>query len=273
MEALNEALNALAPTLLDYVVRVGGVLIGLLIAFRIAAWLEGQLVRVLSKRAFDAALTQFFGNMLKYLVLTAAVLACLGIFGVETTTFAAVIGAAGLAVGLAFQGTLANFAAGVLILAFRPFDLGDYIVVAGEEGEVIEIGLFVTAMNTLDNRRVFVGNAQATSGVIENVTKNGVRRVDIDVATHVAADIDESMAVLDAAAAGIPGRHPEHGHQIFLAGFGDGCMNWQVRVWCETADYWDVWHDTVLHTKRALVAANMSAPYGKLAVELTRDAA
>jgi small conductance mechanosensitive channel len=203
----------------------------------------------------------------------AAVIACLSLFGVETTTFAAVLGAAGLAIGLAFQGTLSNFAAGVMILTFRPFDIGDFIAVGGQSGTVREIGLFVVTLDTLDNRRIIISNSEAIGGVIENLTANPLRRVDIDVATHVAADVDASMAVLDAAAAAIPGRDAEHGHQIFLVGFGDGCMNWQVRVWCHTDNYWDVWHDTVLHTKRALVAANISAPYGRMKVEIDRDAA
>ena len=108
-----------------------------------------------------------------------------------------------------------------------------------------------------------------------------VTRSDFATALHEAPvdprlsrpDVDASLAVLDEAAAGVPNRDPEAGHQIFLVGFGDACMKWQVRVWCKPEDYWQVWHDTVLHTKRALVAANMSAPYGKLAVELHRDAA
>ncbi len=267
------AFEALAPLAITWGLRVVGALVGLWLAFRVANWLQHRFVTVLQRREMDEALTIFFGNVLKYLVLTATIIAIFGIFGLETTTFAAVLGAAGLAVGLAFQGTLSNFAAGVMILTFRPFDIGDYVKVAGQEGTVREIGIFVVVLDTLDNRKVIVGNSEAIGGTIENLTTNPLRRVDIDVATHVAADVDASLAVLDEAAAGVPNRDPQAGHQIFLVGFGDACMKWQVRVWCQPEHYWDVWHDTVLHTKRALVAANMSAPYGKLAVELHRDAA
>lgn len=267
------AFEALAPLAITWGLRVLGALFGLWLAFRVANWLQKRFVAMLRTREMDEALTVFFGNVLKYLVLTAAIIAIFGVFGLETTTFAAVLGAAGLAVGLAFQGTLSNFAAGVMILTFRPFDIGDYVKVAGQEGTVREIGIFVVVLDTLDNRKIIIGNSEAIGGTIENLTTNPLRRVDIDVATHVAADVDATLAVLEEAAAGVPNRDPEAGHQIFLAGFGDACMQWQVRVWCQPEHYWDVWHDTVLHTKRALVAANMSAPYGKLTVELQRDAA
>ena len=267
-----QILADLSPLAVTYCIRIIGALFGLWLAFRVANALQRVFVGALQKRKMDEALTLFFGNVLKYLVLTAAVIACLGIFGVETTTFAAVLGAAGLAVGLAFQGTLSNFSAGVMILTFRPFTIGDFVSTAGESGIVREIGLFVVSMDTLDNRKVIIGNSAAIAGTIQNFTANPIRRVDIDVSTHVNADVDETMAVLNAAAAGIPNRDAEQGHQIFLSGFGDGCMNWQVRVWCHTDHYWDVWHDTVLHVKRALVAANMSAPYGRLVVELEKSA-
>ena len=180
MEANEEMLATLVPLVTSYGLRIVGVLFALWASFRIAGWLQNRVTRGLRQRSFDETLSIFFGNLLRWLVLVAAVLACLGVFGIETTSFAAIIGAASLAVGLAFQGTLSNFAAGVMLLVFRPFKVGDYIVAGGKEGKVAEIGLFVTALDTVDNRRIFLPNTAIGSGAIENNTAHPVRRIDID---------------------------------------------------------------------------------------------
>lgn len=250
--------------IIDYGVKIVGVLFALWIASRLAAWVERKVKSTLQARKFDEALSVFFASLARWTLLVTAVLACLGVFGVETTSFAAIIGAAGLAIGLAFQGTLSNFAAGVMILTFRPFSIGDYVKTGGQEGIVAEIGLFVTAIDTLDNRRIVVPNSAVVSGVIENVTHHGARRVDIDVGVSYDADLDETRKVLDAAATAIEGRLEDRGHQIFLKELGDSSVNFQVRVWCKTSDYWDVWDRTVLGVKKALDEAKIGIPYPQM---------
>lgn len=244
--------------------KVLGVLLAIWLAFRLARWLESRVTATLEARNFDKALSIFFGSAVRWLLIVMAILGCLGVFGVETTSFAAVIGAASLAVGLAFQGTLSNFSAGVMILTFRPFSIGDYIKVAGQEGNVAEIGLFVTSIDTLDNRRVILPNSQVIAGTIENVTHHEVRRVDIDVGVAYGADLDQARKVLDGAATGIEGRHPEHGHQIFLKGLGDSSVDFQVRVWCKTEDYWDVWDRTVDAVKKGLDSEKVEIPFPQM---------
>jgi len=248
----------------DMGARVVGVLIAIWLSFKIAGWLEKRVTSVLKARKFDEALSIFMGNLVRWGVIVMAVLGCLGVFGVDTTSFAAVIGAAGLAVGLAFQGTLSNFSAGVMILVFRPFGIGDYIKVAGEEGSVAEIGLFVTAIDTLDNRRVIIPNSGVIGGNIENVTHHSVRRVDIDVGVDYGADLVKARAALDEAANSVEGRHPEQGHQIFLKGLGESSVDFQVRVWCNTEVYWDVWDRTVEAVKKALDAHEVPIPFPQL---------
>jgi small conductance mechanosensitive channel len=264
--------QTLVPVLTTYGVRVIGVLLALWASFRIASALQRYLTDGLRNRKFDETLAFFFGNMLRWLVIVGAVLACLSIFGIETTSFAAVIGAAGLAVGLAFQGTLSNFAAGVMLLVFRPFKVSDFVTAGGQTGTVAEIGLFVTALDTLDNRRIFVPNSVIGAGVIENVSHNPVRRVDIDV--NVAGDhgVDETRAALDKAAARVPGRDAERGHQIFLVGFGAGLMHWQVRVWCARASYSDVWQATIRECASGLAEAKILAPTPAMHVKVTSAA-
>ena len=256
----NKLLETVVPLATTYGVRIVGVLVAILVSFKLAGWLQHRVTRGLRKRSFDETLSLFFGNLLRWLIIVGALLACLGVFGIETTGFAAVIGATGLAVGLAFQGTLSNFAAGVMLLVFRPFKVGDYIVAGGKEGVVAEIGLFVTAMDSLDNRRIYVGNTAVGAGAIENFSAHPLRRVDIDVNIAGGEDVDASRRALEAAAATVPGRDPTRGSAAFLKGFGGGLVQWQVRVWCPPAKYWDVWEATVRAVAYELAKAKIAMP-------------
>jgi small conductance mechanosensitive channel len=189
-EKIYELLKGMTPLLTSYALRIVGVLFVLWIAFKIARSLERRITKGLTSKKFDKTLAIFFGTLARWMIILGAVLACLGVFGVETTSFAAVIGAAGLAIGLAFQGTLANFSAGVMLLVFRPFKLGDLVNTAGQLGVIAELGLFTTALDTLDNRRIIVPNTEIAGKIIENISHNDIRRVDIEVGAVYSADID-----------------------------------------------------------------------------------
>jgi small conductance mechanosensitive channel len=252
-------LALLLPLVTAYGLRIVGVLVALWASFKVAGWLQRRITGTLRHRNFDETLSIFFGNVLRWMVLVAAVLACLSIFGIETTSFAAIIGAAGLAVGLAFQGTLSNFASGVMLLVFRPFKVGDYVVAAGKEGVVAEIGLFVTMLDTLDNRQICVSNTAVVGGPIENYTAHPIRRVDIDVNIAGTEDIDATRSALEAAAREVPGRDTK-GSEVFLKGFGAGCVQWQVRVWTTPVAYWDVWQATVRNIGYELAKAHINLP-------------
>ncbi len=254
----NKLVEEIVPLVTTYGIRVLGVVAVVWVSFKIAGSVQRGVTQGLRLRKFDETLSIFFGNMLRWLLILGTILACLSVFGIETTSFAAVIGAAGLAVGLAFQGTLSNFAAGVMLLVFRPFKVGDYIVAAGKEGVVAELGLFVTAIDTLDNRRIYLGNTSVGSGVIENYTEHPVRRVDIDVNIAGSEDIDASRKALEAAGEQVPGRDATRGSQVFLKGFGGGMTMWQVRVWCASESYWDVWQATVRAVGYELAGARVA---------------
>lgn len=263
-------IEALTSAIASWGLKVVGVLVAIFIAWIIAGSVRSSMLRSFERREFDATLGTFFANLARYAILIAAVLGCLGVFGIETTSFAAILGAASLAVGLAFQGTLSNFSAGVMLLTFRPFKIGDFVVLSGKDGTVAEIGLFTTTLDTLDNRRVIIPNSEVIGTVIENYTHNEVRRVDIDVGVSYGADIDEARKVLDAAAAQVPGRDPEAGHQIFLVGLGASSVDFQVRIWCDPAIYWDVWDATVRASKKALDDAGISIPFPQMDVHLDK---
>ncbi len=252
--------------------RVVGAVGALFVAWIVAGWLSGTLRRQLERRSFDATLTKFFSKLLRYAILVAAVLGVLGIFGIETTSFAAVIGAAGLAIGLAFQGTLSNFAAGVMLLVFRPFKVGDVVTVGGQTGGVTEIELFTTSLTTPDNRVIILPNSQVFGHTIENLTANSTRRVDVPVGVSYAADIDATRKVLTAAVAQIPGVLSDPAPQVFLKSLGASSVDWVLRVWTNTAEYWVVYEATVRAAKVALDGAGISIPFPQIDVHLDRVA-
>jgi small conductance mechanosensitive channel len=257
------------PLLISYGTRFIGVLVAIWFAFTVAGFLQRRTTSVLLQRHFDETLSIFFGGLLRWLVIVAAGIACLGVFGIETTSFAALLGAAGLAIGLAFQGTLSNFAAGVMLLVFRPFKVGDYVVAGGKEGIVAEVGLFVTVLDSLDNRRIIVSNTAIGANAIENYTAHTVRRVDVDVNIDGAQDVDATRRALEQAGASVPGRDAQRGSEVFLKGFAAGMVQWQVRVWCAPAVYWDVWQATVRAIAYELPKTKIAMPTPAMNVSIS----
>jgi small conductance mechanosensitive channel len=247
------------------VLLVIGLIIGL---WLLAGWVRRLVISSLNRTRFDVTLTKFFGNMTRYAILVMGFLAILSYFGIQTTSFAAVIGAAGLAIGLAFQGTLSNFAAGMMLLAFRPFKVGDVVSVAGVTGKVDEIELFVTKFDTPDNRRIIVPNSSIFGSTIENVTFHSRRRCDVEVGTDYGADLAEVRRVLEAAAAGVEGRLEDPPPQVVLVNLGDSSINWQVRVWCNTPDFFAVKERTTHDVKNALDAAEIGIPFPQMDVHV-----
>lgn len=252
----------------SYAVKVIGALLALWIAGMIARWVGRLVTKGLERGKFDATLTKFFATLARYLILVMAILAILGVFGIETTSFAAVIGAAGLAVGLAFQGTLANFSSGVMLLVFRPFKVGDVVSTAGVIGGVQAIDLFTTTFDTPDNRRIIVPNGAIFGSTIENMTHHETRRVNVDVGCDYSADIDETRRVLEAAAQNIPGALEEPAPSVFLSGLGGSSVDWQMRIWAHPSKYWDVYQATIRETKKALDAAKIGIPFPQMDVHV-----
>ena len=171
-----------------YGIRVVGVLVALFAAWVVSGMAKRALLKVFARSNFDATLSKFFSNMARYSILTFAVVGCLEVFGIETSSFAAVIAAAGLAIGLAFQGTLSNFSAGVMLLIFRPFRVGDYVTVGGTSGTVEEIDLFTTELKTPDSKMIVMPNSSIFGAEITNFSAHENRRVDIDVGTDYGAE-------------------------------------------------------------------------------------
>lgn len=263
-------MERLGPMVIEWSVRLGGAILFVLLSWIVANWTRRAVRRGLERADFDATLTLFVASASRWAVLAMALLACLGIFGIQTTSFAAVMGAAGLAIGLAFQGTLSNVAAGVMLLVFRPFKVGDLVNAGGVTGTISEIQLFTTVFDTPDNRRIIVPNSLIFGQTIENVTHHDTRRVNVDVGTAYAADLDRTRATLEAAVRTVPGVLQDPAPQVFLKQLGASSIDWQVRVWCATVDYWSVHETLVRAVKMALDDAGISIPFPQMDVHLQK---
>lgn len=244
------------------------VLVILLITWMIAGIASRLVIKGLEKTRFDETLTKFFAKIARWGVLALGVLSCLSIFGVETTSFAALIGAMGLAIGLAFQGTLSNFASGVMLLIFRPFKVGQFVKVGGEAGTINEIDLFTIALDTSDNRRIIIPNSKVFGATIENVSFHSKRRVDVNVGTAYEADLDKTREVLMNAILLVENRLVDPESVVVLLELNASTIDWQVRVWCKSDLYWDVRQDLIRAIKNSLDRAGIGIPFQQFDVHL-----
>lgn len=257
---LSEATLAMA---VQFGLKAAGAILVMVVGFKVAGRIQTLIENRLVHR-MDPSIAKFLANALRWMIVLLAVLSCLSLFGVDTTGFAAVLGGASIAIGLAFQGSLSNVAAGIMLLVFRPFKVGDLIVVAGQTGVVQEISLFVTTLDTPDRRRIIIPNGQVFGSVIENVTHNPLRRVDVAVGVDYSAKIDDARKVLFDAASTIEGIDGEP--QIYLVQLGGSSVDFSVRVVVETPRYFDVRDQLTRACKMALDEAKISIPYPHVTV-------
>ena len=234
----------------------------------LARWVRNLIRGGLDKPRVDRTLTKFAGNFAYYGIFILAIFAGLETLGVETASFVAVLAAASFAVGLALQGTLANFAAGVMLLVFRPFSVDDYVDIAGETGFVKEIQLFFTRLRTRENRLIIVPNGDIFGATIENIFAHDKIRVDCDVGTDYPADIDATREVLLEAARSVEGRLEDEGEQAALVELGGSSINWQVRVWAEPDDYFRLKQELTRQVKYHLDEAGIGIPFPQMDVHL-----
>lgn len=220
----------------------------------------------LERRGVDGALARFLGTMVRYGIFAATVIAALGVVGIETTSFVALLGSAGLAVGLALQGSLSNFAAGVMILFFRPFTLDDAITVAGHTGKVVDIGLFATTLHTPDNHKIIVPNSSITGGSIVNLTTLGTRRVTVDVGVEYGADLKKVQEILEAAARRCSFALQDPPVAVAFVGLGASSLDFKVFAWGASADFLALSHELRCHVYDDLNAAGIEIPFSQVVV-------
>ncbi len=265
MEQFVEAIQTLLKTYGPVAIKALLTLLGGWIAARI---ITAVLRRVMVKARVEPTLVGFATNLTFASLMTLAVVSALGALGVSTTSFVAVIGAAGLAIGFALQGSLANFAAGVLLIIFRPFKAGDFIEGGGVSGTVEEIQVFATIMKTPDNKRVIVPNAGMTNGSITNYSANDTRRIDLVFGIGYGDDIKKAKQVLEEILSGDTRVLAEPASTVAVAELADNSVNFVVRPWVKTADYWAVRFDVTEAVKQRFDAQSISIPYPQRDVHL-----
>ena len=254
----------------NYLLKTVGFIAILVVGRFIAGWVRSLIRDGLDRPSFDKTLVKFAGNFAYYGIFVLALLASLQTLGVQIGSFVAVLAAAGFAVGLALQGTLANFAAGIMLLIFRPFNVGDYVEIGGETGFVRDIQLFFTKVDTRGNRLIVIPNGDVFGSTIENYFHYDVVRVDCDVGTDYPADIDETREVLLRAARSVDDRVEEKGVQAALTGLGASSINWQVRIWATTDDYFRLKQELTRAVKYELDEADIGIPYPQMDVHMDK---
>jgi len=247
-----------------YAADVGMKIIAAIIFWIVGRWLIGLVGRLLQqaleRQKVDPTLMRYIGNFLAVTLNIILVVAILGYFGVQTTTFAALVAGLGVAIGVAWSGMLANLAAGVFLIVLRPFKVGDFVTVGGITGTVKEIGLFATAINTPDNVLTIVGNGKIFSDTIQNFSANAFRRVDLKCQLAGSADHIAAMQLLREKVAAVPNVVPSPGVDVEILEFNLVGPVLAVRPYCHTDHYWQVYFDGNRVIKEALAAAGFPAP-------------
>ncbi len=244
-----------------YGVKAVAALLILIIGRFAAVGVRAIIRRILKKSRVDETLISFVASLTYVGIMAFVIIAALGQLGVQTASFVAVVGAAGLAVGLALQGSLANFAAGVLMIVFKPFKVGDFIEGGGVSGVVEEVGIFTTELKSPDNRKIIVPNAKITSDNIVNYTAKGQRRVDLVIGVGYDDDLDKVKRVLNDILEAEPRVLGDPAPTIGVLELADSSVNFAVRPWVNTSDYWDVYfhlHETV---KKRFDEEGINIPY------------
>ena len=241
--------------------KVGGALAVLFVGWMLAGWAKRLVRNALTRASVDKMLVPFVAGMVHLLFIALVVIAAITTLGVSTTSFVAVLGAAGLAVALAFQSTFSNFAAGVMLLTFRPFTVGDVVEVGGSLGKVRQVGIFTCELATPDNIQISVPNSEIFGATIKNYSANDTRRVDLVVGVSYDDDLGvAARTCLDVLAAD-PRVLDEPESVVAVSEMADSSVNLVVRPWVKTEDYWNVRWDLTRALKENLEAAGCSIPF------------
>jgi small conductance mechanosensitive channel len=226
------------------------------------------LIKVLNKRNVDPTISSFVASLTYSTLWIFVVLAALSQLGIQTTSFMAVIGAAGLAIGLALQGSLSNFASGFLIILFRPFKVGDYVEAGGVSGVISKISIFTTDLNTVDNKKIIVPNSKIMDGTITNYSAEETRRVDFSFGVGYGSDIKKVNEII----AGVIEKHElilkDPAPFVRLGKLNDSSLDFTVRVWAKTGDYWAVYFDLTEQVKTEFDKNKINIPYPQMDVHL-----
>jgi small conductance mechanosensitive channel len=269
---VQEVVDQVIEIVTIYGIDVIGALAILILGWMIAGWIRSAVDKSLIKVPnMDGTLRPFLSNLVRWIVLAFVIVAVLNQFGVETTSMIAVIGAAGLAIGLALQGTLSNVASGVMLLILRPFKVGDFISAGSLSGTVVEIGLFTSELKTGDGVYIMAPNSQIWNTTITNFSRNSIRRIDIVVGVAYDDDLDVAQKALQSLMDGQALVLKNPASETMIKSLGDSSVNINMRCWVNTADYWDAFWALNKGAKAAVESAGCSIPFPQRDVHLFED--
>ena len=275
VEWVNEAMPYYGQLALDNMVTFIPRLIMALVVIWVGAAIARRVSKVISEWTtknprIDTTIGTFFSNVARYVVIIAALLLAVSLLGVEVASIIGIFAAMTLAIGLALQGSMSNVAAGLLLIILRPFHVGDYVEIAGEEGTVEDLNIFTTTLRTLDNVQIIVSNGEVRGATIKNLTTLGVRRVDVDFGIDYGDDINKAIKIITDTASKDPRVLAEPSAPwAKVSCLNDSSVDIQMRVWCKPEDYWDVRFDLLKAVKEAFDAGGISIPYPHV-VEITK---
>ena len=270
LSKFGEWVESLIPRALDFVIEVALAFVFIVIGMKLIGWVRKILRKSLERNHADTGLVQFLDSLVKYGLYILLALTILQRFGVQTTSIVAAIGSVGVAIGLALQGSLSNFAGGVIILLIKPFKVGDYVIQGSLEGTVSEIQLFYTTLTTGDNRKIIIPNGQLADNSLINVTAADTRRLDIKVGISYNSDVKLAKDLLLKLGENDPDTLKEEGKAPMAAveELADSSVNMLLRVWTPTDKYWDVKFRLTEAVKTTFDEAGIEIPFNQLDVHL-----
>ncbi|MCU7959190.1 MAG: mechanosensitive ion channel [gamma proteobacterium symbiont of Bathyaustriella thionipta] len=260
-DKMMQLLDSSKEILLQYGLKILAAIAVFIIGKIIASWLRRLVTKVMDKGGADPIIIGFTSSIAYIGMMAFVVVAALGQLGIQTTSFIAILGAAGLAIGLALQGSLANFAAGFLMIIFRPFKVGDVIEAAGVTGKVDVIQIFTTTLKTGDNKTIIIPNAKLGGDNIVNYSTQATRRVDLTVGVSYDADLKQVRSVLQEIISQDERVLSDPEPQVLVGELADNSVNFFVRLWVKSADYWNVFFDTNEAVKLRMDEAGIGIPY------------
>lgn len=267
------SVERISQLIIEYAPSVLGAFVTLIVGFWIANRLASMLGASMERRNLDPTVNPFFVSTVSIGLKVLVVLSAASMFGLQVTSFIAILSAVAFAIGLALQGTLGHLASGVLILIFKPFRVGDFVITSGHSGTVKEIQLFNTILTTIDNRIIIVPNGSITGNALENLTVTGERRLDLTFGIAYGDNIDKARSVIDSVIRVCPGYMEEKGHDIFVKNLGDSSVDLAVRFWLKTADYWPAFFYMQEHVKKAFDREGVNIPFPQMDVHVKQRSA
>ena len=268
MEAITKWFEDNQDLLISYAISLVTALLILWIGFKIARLVSSSLKKAMVKKSIDPAVASFAASLTHAIVAAAVIIAALSHVGVQTATFVAILGAAGLAIGLSLQGSLANFASGILITVFRPFKAGDFVEAGGVAGVVKEIQIFSTTLTTPDNKFVVVPNARITGDAITNFSRLDTRRIDMVIGVSYSADLQKTEELLKRVLDEHPNVLKEPGYTVGVSELADSSVNFVVRPWVKTSEFWPTKFALTKQIKQELDLAGIGIPFPQMDVHI-----